>query len=172
MATELERAPGARQGEKKINVNRILDEIEELIDSSARIPMTGKILLDDEILLDYLDRIRTGLPEELRQAKWLTKERQRLLQEAEAESQRILEEARIYVTKMASENEIVREARAHAEEIILQAKKEAKELRVGAKDYADDVLRQLEHTLGKSIHAVKKGREELEMYQERPEEEQ
>lgn len=166
MATELESSPGIRQGEKKINVLRILDEIEELVETSARIPMTGKVLLDDEILLDYLDRIRTGLPEELRQAKWLTKERQRLLQDAESESQRIIEEARVYVAKMAAESEIAREARAQAEEIIAQARKEAKELRLGAREYADDMLKQMEHSLGKSLQAVKKGREELQMFQD------
>lgn len=160
---------GVRGGEGKVNVLRILDEIEELIESSARIPMTGKILIDDEVLLDYLDRIRTGLPEELRQAKWLTKERQRVIQEAEAESQRMIEETRAYVAKMASENEIVREAQLQAEEIIAEAKQNVLDLKAGAREYADDILRQLEHTLGKTIASVKKGREELQLHQERGE---
>ncbi|MDD2420579.1 MAG: ATPase [Heliobacteriaceae bacterium] len=156
-----------RGGEGKVNVLRLLDEIEELIESAARIPMTGKILIDDDLLLDYLDRIRTGLPEELRQAKWLTKERQRVIQEAEGEAKRMIEETKAYVAKMAGETEICREARLQAEEIVAQSKREATELKAGACEYADDILRQLEHTLGRTVNSVRKGREELQNQQER-----
>ncbi|MBM7867032.1 ATPase [Heliobacterium gestii] len=160
----------SRFGEGR-SVLRILDELEELIETSTRIPITGKVLVDDHVLLDFLDRIRTGLPEELRQAKWLTKERQRVIQEAEAECQQMIEETKVYVAKLAGETEIVRLAQQKSEEILAEARRQAVELHTDARQYADDVLRQIEHTLTKSVSTVRKGREELQAQWERGEEE-
>ncbi|MTV47657.1 ATPase [Heliobacillus mobilis] len=160
-----------RLTEGKGSILRILDEIEEMVETATRIPMTGKVLVDDHALLDSIDRIRTGLPEELRQAKWLTKERQRVIQEAEAECERMIEETKAYVAKMAGETEIVRLAQAKAEEILAEAKGTANDLKVDARDYADEVLRQMEQTLNKSINTVRKGREELQEHWGREHEE-
>ncbi|MBC9783349.1 ATPase [Heliobacterium chlorum] len=162
----------ARLTDGKGSILRILDEIEEMVETATRIPMTGKVLVDDHALLDSIDRIRTGLPEELRQAKWLTKERQRVIQEAEAECERMIEETKTYVAKMAGETEIVRMAQAKAEEILAEAKRTANDLKVDARDYADEVLRQMEQTLTKSINTVRKGREELQEHWGREREEE
>ncbi|KAB2954453.1 ATPase [Heliorestis acidaminivorans] len=152
---------GMRGMESKLNVTRIIDEMENLINSSSRIPMTGKVLIDDQLLLDYLDRIRTSLPEELRQAKWLTKERQRVIQEAEDECQRMIDETKSYVSKLANESEVYRLAQTQSEEIIADAKREADELKMNACQYADDVLQQMEQLLNRAATTVREGRNEL-----------
>lgn len=144
-----------------MDVLKIIDEIEEVVENGSRIPMTGKVLLDSDSLLDYLDRIRTILPEELRQAKWVSKEKDRMLKEAHEESEKMLEEARIQVKRAAQESEIVKQANAQADAIVGQAKQMSKEMRVGATQYADDILKQLEGNLEKAIAIIKKGREEI-----------
>lgn len=144
-----------------MDVLKIIDEIEEIVENSSRIPMTGKVLLDSDTVLEYLDRIRTILPEELRQAKWVSKEKERMLKEAQEESERVLEEARQQVKRLANESEVVKQANAQAEAIIAQAKLMAKEMKNGATTYADDVLKQLEGNLEKALAVIKKGRDEL-----------
>ena len=60
-----------------LNIFNVLDELEDMMQNSKRV--LGKVLLDEEALLEYLDKLRTLLPEEVHQAKWLSKERDRLI---------------------------------------------------------------------------------------------
>lgn len=55
-----------------LNIFNVLDELEDMIDNSKRV--LGKVLINEEALLEYVDKIRTLLPEEIHQAKWLSKE--------------------------------------------------------------------------------------------------
>lgn len=146
-----------------MDVLKMIDELEEIVDGGSKIPMTGKVLLDSDTLLEYIDRIRTILPDELRQAKWVSKEKDRMLKEAQDEADRLLEEARIQVKRSASESEVVKQANAQAEGILNQAKSMAKEMKSGATSYADDILKQLEANLEKSLAITKKGRDELKI---------
>ncbi|GAW91402.1 ATPase [Calderihabitans maritimus] len=145
-----------------MDVFKLLDQLENMIENSTRIPMTGKILLMAEEVLEVIDNIRAALPEELRQARWISKERERVLQQAQEEAQRIIEEAKKEIEKMANESEVTRQANAQAEEIINQAKNVAREIKIGAADYADDILNNLELNLEKALTIIRKGRQELQ----------
>lgn len=144
-----------------MDVLSMLDELEEIVDRGAKIPMTGKVLVDDEAIFDLIDKIRTGLPEELRQAKWITRERERILEEAQAESSKLVDQGRNYITKLVEESEITRQAESRAEELVAQAKKIAYEIRNGANAYADDLLNRVEKSLINVVENVRKDREEL-----------
>lgn len=142
-----------------MKVLNVLDDLEDLIQNSKKV--LGKVLIGEEVLLDYIDRIRTLLPEEVHQAKWLSKERERLIQEAQQEAERILSNAREEVKRITDESELTRQAKESAEEIIAQAKRVAREIKSGAADFADEILGQLETSLNKSISIIGKAREEL-----------
>lgn len=150
----------------------VLNELEELIESSTKVPMTKRILVDEEKLLDYLDRIRTALPEEIRQAKWVVQEKEKFIAEAKREATRTLEEAkneagRTYedaqkqMQRQADQSEVVRLAEFKAAEIQDQAREVASEIKQGARDYAEDVLVRLEVNLTKVMAEVQAGRDEL-----------
>jgi len=144
-----------------LEILKTLDDLEKLIEESTRIPITGKIVLDSENLLDYVDKIRGLLPEEIRQAQWVAKERDRLIKEAEDEAKRIISDAKEEIKKLADETEIVKEANARAKSIIEEAKKEADEVINGANEYAAEILRNLENTLTKALNVVRKGISQL-----------
>jgi len=144
-----------------LEILKILDELEKMIEGSTRIPITGKVVLDSENLLDFVDKIRSLLPEEIRQAQWVAKERDRLIKEAEDEAKRIISDARAEIKKLADETEIVKEADARAKSIIEEAKKEADEVINGANEYAAEVLRNLEGTLTKALNIIRKGISQL-----------
>ncbi len=144
-----------------MDVLAMLDELEEYVDRGAKIPMTGKVLVDDEAIFDIIDKIRTALPEELRQAKWITKERERILEEAQAEAGKLVDQGRGYIAKLVEESEITRQAQDHAEELVAQARKVAREIRNGANAYADDLLVRLEKSLVGVVESLHEDREEL-----------
>lgn len=150
----------------------VLNELEELIESSTKVPMTKRVLVDEEKLLDYLDRVRTALPEEMRQAKWVMQEREKVIAEARREAARVLEDARgeagrtvedaqKQLERQADQSEVVRLAELKAAEKEEQAREVAEEIKQGARDYAEDVLGELENKLAKILTQVSAGREEL-----------
>lgn len=139
----------------------ILNEMEEFVQNSSRVPMTKKVLVDEDKMLDFLDRIRTILPEEVRKAKWVVQEREKVINETKAEAARMIEEAQKDIQRRAEESEIVKQARTIADEIVQKAEATSQEMRGGARDYADDVLARLEARLDRIIKEIESGRTEL-----------
>lgn len=144
------------------DVMKLLDELEEIVDRGTKIPMTGKVLVDDTVIFEILDKVRAALPEEVQNAKWVLSERQRILNEAESDAQKMVEQGKSYVEKMAEESEIVKQAQAYAEDIARQAQAFAREVKVGAIQYADELLQKAEASLYDTIQAVRRNREELQ----------
>jgi cell division septum initiation protein DivIVA len=125
-------------------------------------PMTDKVMIEREEIYDILDQMRTTIPEEIKQARWIVKERQEMLAEAKAESDRIIKESREQAERIVSEQEVVKMAERNAAQIMEDARAREREIRLGAEDYADEVLETLETNLGKFLAAVKRGRERLQ----------
>ena len=138
-----------------------LNELEELIENSGRVPLTRKVMVNEDSILDLLDRIRTTIPEESRQAKWIIQEREKVMSESQKEARRIVENAQKQVEKQAEDSEVVRKAKAVAEEIIARAERTAQEMREGAREYADEILSALQDKLNKINQQIEQGRSEL-----------
>lgn len=139
----------------------VLNEMEELIEESTRVPLVGKILVDDELILDMVDHIRTALPEEMRQAKAVVNEREKILEDARAEAQRIITQAREELSRMAGEDELVKQAKSQAAEVIEQAKTLSREIKIGAYQFADELLTKSEQNLDAILSQIKTARDEL-----------
>jgi cell division septum initiation protein DivIVA len=125
-------------------------------------PLTRQRLIDVEKVYEIIDEVRASFPDELKQARWIVKERQEMLEEAEKESNRILEDARDRAESMASEQEVVKRAQEQAASMIDSARQQEREIRLGAEDYADEMLANLEVNLGKLLTAVQRGRDRLQ----------
>jgi uncharacterized membrane-anchored protein YjiN (DUF445 family) len=106
--------------------------------------------------------MRATIPEEIKQARWIVKERQEMLAEAKREAERIVKEGRERQERLISDEEIVKAAERAAEDIIEDASAREREIRLGAEDYADEILDTLETNLSKFIAAVQRGRERLQ----------
>lgn len=139
----------------------VLNEMEELIEESTRVPLVGKVLVDDELILDMVDHIRTALPEEMRQAKAIVAEREKILEDAKAEAKRIMSEAKDELSRMAGEDELVKQAKQQAVEVIEQAKSLSREIKIGAYQYADDLLTKGEQNIETILNHIRAAREEL-----------
>jgi len=144
-----------------LDVNGLLDKLENLVGSSGRIPLTAKVLMDEDAVYEIIDDIRASLPEELKQAKIIAKERERLVEDAKHEADQLIAEAKLRTSRLAEESYVVEEARVKAQEIIEKAKGISQEIVDGAKGYADDLLAEVLANLDKVVSGVQKGREEL-----------
>ncbi|MBP1760292.1 MAG: hypothetical protein H6Q63_1209 [Firmicutes bacterium] len=143
------------------DIQDLINEVEEIVDHGTKIPMTGKVLVDDAVIFELLDRVRAALPEEITNAKWVLKERERILNEAQAEAQKLLDQGKTYIDKMALENEVVKQAQDYGEDIVKQAQTFAREVKTGAVQYADEMLQHVEKSLYETLQALRKNREEL-----------
>jgi cell division septum initiation protein DivIVA len=145
-----------------VDVLELIDKMDDLIHNARAVPLTDQVRIDREAIYDLLDQMRSTIPEEVKQARWIVKERQEMLAEAKRESERILAEAREKAAYEASQEEVVKLAEREAAEILEEARMREREVRLGAEDYADEVLGTLEVNLGKFLQAVQRGRERLQ----------
>src|SRR6185312_3644976 len=139
----------------------LIDKLDDLVHNAKAVPLTDTVRVDKEEIYDILDQMRATIPEEIKQARWIVKERQEMLAEAKREAERIVKEARERQERMVSEEEITKQAERAAEDIIEDARGREREIRLGAEDYADEILNTLEVNLSKFIAAVRRGRERL-----------
>ena len=139
----------------------LIDKLADLVRNAKQIPLRGEVRVDKEELSELLDQLRVAIPEELKEARWIVKEREEMLAAAEREAERILGEARERQTQLVVEHELTAQAELTTEEIIDDARVEEREIRLGAEDYADEILSTLEFNLSKFIAAIQRGRERL-----------
>jgi cell division septum initiation protein DivIVA len=140
----------------------LIDKLDDLIHSARSVPLTDSVMIDREEIYDLLDQMRATIPEEIKQARWIVKERQEMLTEAKQEADRVIAEAQEKAQQLASEQEITRLAEKNAQQILDEARDREREIRLGAEDYADEVLSNLEVNLEKFLAAVRRGRERLQ----------
>jgi len=145
-----------------VDVLELIDKLDDLIHNARPVPLTDQVRIDREAIFELLDEMRSTIPEEVKQARWIVKERQEMLAEARREADRMLAEARERVQHEVSQQEVVRQAEREAQEMLEAARQREREVRLGAEDYADEVLGTLEVNLGKFMKAVQRGRERLQ----------
>ena len=131
-----------------MNVNELLDTIEDLLEESTGMPLSGgKRIVDVEQIRDYLDDIRANLPVELRQAQSIVGDRAQLIESANAQAQAIVKKAEERARILVSEAEIVRAAQQRASQTVT--------------DYCDNMLKTTEETMSENAAQVKNVRANL-----------
>jgi len=144
-----------------MEVFTLLENLEEVIESSSKVPFSTKVMVDADELREIIEDIRLKLPDELKQAKWVKEERQRIISDAEFEAQKVLKETESKIINLVDEHEITKQALAQKEEIIENANKVSKEISEGTKEYADGVLEKIENVLREALDIVHNNRREL-----------
>ncbi|GAE89169.1 hypothetical protein [Acetivibrio straminisolvens] len=139
----------------------ILETLEDLVERSVSVPFSGKCMVDKEEILEIIKEIRLKLPDDLKQAKWVKEERQRILLEAQREANNIIKDAENKIASLIDEHEITKKAYEQSNEIISNAQKNAREIRLGTKEYADSVLSKVEQILEETLEVIRANREEL-----------
>jgi len=149
--------------EKIPDTEGLLLQLRELLETARSMPLSASVMVNREEFGEILQDAIDGLPEELRQARWLLKEREEVLQRAEREAERIIDVARVRAERMVERTEVVREARRTAEDVVDEAGRVAAQMRLEAEDYVDRKLAAFEVVLDRTMQQVQKGRERLQV---------
>src|ERR1700738_3689148 len=96
----------------------LIDKLADLLHNSKPVPLTDQVRVDKEEIYDLLDQMRATIPEEIKQARWIVKERQEMLAEAKREAERIVKEARERQQRLVGEEEVTKMAERAAEDIV------------------------------------------------------
>ncbi|UCG40867.1 MAG: hypothetical protein JSV07_01020 [Acidimicrobiia bacterium] len=155
------------------DVGRIHELVEHLIlavHEAKTVPLSGQVRLEREPLLEYLEQIRDRLPEELRVARWMIRERKAFIgrtnedaEQIRSQAKKVLEQARETAKELVSEHRIIEEAVQEANVLIRNAEVEAQSTRLRAEDLALSQLERIDHVLTSALREV---RAELEEYRE------
>ena len=122
----------------------LLENLEENVENSKKMPFTNKIMIEQDEILDIIKEIRLKLPEDLKQAKWVREERDRILEEAKKEADDVVKEAENRIISMIDEHEITKKAYEQKNQIMEAANENSRQITQGAKEYADNILADLE----------------------------
>ncbi len=141
----------------------LLYDLRELIETARMMPMSASVLVNRDEALTLLEDIVAYLPGELREARFLLKERDEFLAEARREAAALIETARVQAARMVERTEISREARKSADEVIANAEADARRLHHEAEDYIDARLAAFEDGLERTLATIRKGRERLQV---------
>jgi F0F1-type ATP synthase membrane subunit b/b' len=140
----------------------VLLQLREMIDTARTMPMSASVLVNRDEALDLLDEALHAMPEELRHARWLLKEREEYLAQARVDAEDIVEEARVQAERMVERTEVAREARRVAQQVVANAEADSRRIRHEAEDYVDQKLAAFEVVLERTMQAVVRGREQLQ----------
>jgi hypothetical protein len=151
-----------------VDIGARLQQIVDLIEQAKSMPLSSSVLINREEIMELLEAARNELPEEIKQARWVVKDREELITKARRDGEALLQKAGEERARMLSEVEVVRAAQEEAAQILAEAREQARQLRLEAEDYVDAKLAQyeiaLEKTwkeLQKSIGQVRRGRDKL-----------
>lgn len=153
-----------------IDILRLVDKLEALIEKGRRIPFSSAVIVSETLFLDIIDQMRISLPEEIKQARRLQQEREKVIAEAQEEAARIISKAREDAARLVAEHELRRQAQEGAERILAEAERQARAIHQGADDYAIEVLTRLSEELASIQRTVANGIAALEQRRRSPDE--
>jgi len=102
----------------------LVDRLEELVGVGKRVPFSTRIMVEEEEFLALVDQLREAVPNEIKQAQRVIKERERIIGEAQDEAGRIIKSAQSQSERLISQNGILLEARQRSEDLLRQAEEE------------------------------------------------
>lgn len=132
-----------------VNVVELLEYLQDLVDNSPKVPISGKTMVDRKEILDVIDQIINYLPDQFKKAQWVMNERERILTEAKREYDTVKKETMDMMRQNIENHDVVKEAKLRGQEIIAAAKRDAKAIRLGSRDYSDEILTELDREIEK-----------------------
>lgn len=155
----------------------LIDRLENLIASSRKMPMVSQILVKETDIFSIIDQMRVSIPDEIKQARRIIQDKERILALAQADASKIMTQAREESERAMKREGLLRSAEARSREIVRLADEKAEQIKVEADAYVAETLRALrdhlasiEMDVGRSILSIEKGLASLEQLPEEAEE--
>ena len=158
-------APGGAQGSseaRRLAVEQMLAQAMRLVERSRPMPFSTSVMINGEELLAVLQQAYAALPEELRAARWMLKERDDMRMRTQREGEEIIAAARARAERMVQRSEVVKAAEMTARRTIDEAEERARRMKLETEDWCDQRLAAFEALLQKTSAAVSTGRQRLQ----------
>jgi len=145
----------------QVDTEVLIRRVIEIVNNAKPMPLSTTVRVEKEEVLELLDDALDRLPLELRQARFMLKERDEFLAKVQRDADEILEAARVRAERMVQRTDIVRTATQLARKTVEDAREDARRLRHEADDYCDQKLAAFEIVLERTTKTVQAGREKL-----------
>lgn len=147
----------ARLGDSEVLLRRAVD----IIATAPSIPLSSTPRIDRDEIIELLEDALERLPEEIRQARWMLKERQEFLDKTKREADEIVTGARQQAERMVQRTEVVRAAELRARQVVEAAEEESRRQRNETEDFLDQRLASFEILIDRLQKTVHNGRQRL-----------
>jgi|GEM_PF-65386 len=144
-----------------MDTRKLLEELENVIDSATEVPFSNKKMVDKDEIERLIDAINQSLPNELESARRIVADKERILLDAEKKADDTIAQAKDYIARITEESELVKQAQERANEVVTAANHSAEELRSSSVTYATDVLKYVETNMENMLDTLKKNRQSL-----------
>jgi len=151
-----------------VDISARLQQIEELVKTAKSMPLSASVLVNQAEILELLQAAQDELPQEIKQARWVVKDREELLAKARRDGETLVQRAHEERARLVSDTDVVRAAQDESERILSEAREQARQMRLEAEDYVDAKLAQYEIALEKiageverATGQVRRGRDKL-----------
>ena len=138
-----------------------VDDLILAVEAARSVPLSGSVMLDRGHLLDMLYGLRDRLPEELRTARWMVREREAFVGQTNEKARETLDKARIRSDELISESHIVKEAVEEANQLMRLAESDATRIRLEAEDLSEQVFEEAEGVLAELLAELRRSRAKL-----------
>ena len=155
------RAAPAEKGVIPIDILYLVDQLETVLNAGQRVPFTNKIMVDERECLDIVDQMRVVVPEEIKQARRVSQDRDRITSQAQEEAERILARAQEQADRLMDEQGLLDQVRDREREILDEAEAHAQQMREDAERYVVEMLEELHRRLDVMLGQVQGGIEAL-----------
>ena len=149
------------ESEQDVSVEAVIGQVLGILAGAKSMPLSSSIIISREEVTGLLRTALDRLPDELRQARWLLREREEFLAERTREAETLMEQVRAQAERMVQRTEIVRQANSVAQRILDDANDEARTMRHEAEDFCDQKLAGMEIVLDRLTRTVQSGRAKL-----------
>ena len=153
---------GSVRTDEQLGTEELIRRAFDVVSGAKAMPLSASVLVSREELLEVLQAALDRLPDELRQARWLLREKVEFLADRSREAEALMADVRARAEHMVSRSEMVRQANLVAQRILDDANEEARRLRHEAEDYCDQKLAGMEIVLDRITRTVRAGREKLQ----------
>ena len=130
------------------DIYHLIDRLERLLNESWRMPLSTYLVINEDDFLDVIDQMRTAIPQQIKDAEKIQRERDRIIAQAEEEGERIVQLSQEDAAKLIEEHALIVAAEQRASTITERAQREAEVLKNDADEYAREVLVSLDAQLG------------------------
>jgi uncharacterized protein (DUF1778 family) len=146
----------------------LLDDIITAVEGAKSVPLSGNVMLDREEVLGSLRKLRDNLPEELRAARWMVREREAFVARTNEKARQLIEDAKARSKDLVADSFIVKEAVEEANRLVRNAETEGRRIRLEGEDVAESRLAEAETVLAELLEEVRASRGVLHEARDQP----